>query len=487
MHQTALLLYKNFEKTQYFSWTIASLVIHHGNYFGPLDYTSFLSLELAERMTDRFLLQQKFKNPTDFDEHLPLMDLYMQFLTRQAKWSKILDILKMLNYPPTDLSSWSFNNNHEYYSTAMSRCGQSEELFNHLKMTFLEHPTEFGLLKQLVDNFAVPNPSNIHQDLASQLDQFLNDLCVNSPSFTVAVGDLYFLNISQKLTMSKFKERSVRDIEMVVEFGLEKSSFFPDAVNYILKMDRQTQLKMLDFMCLAAATTDLDSIGLQASTSFKVNKDLNYELARRDVMGRGFDLGERIKQANLCAGKYLRVNLHRQSLLRVDELVEAEAVVAPLANGQEPPVGGGDLMEVDYVDQYLMIASSILISEHCKLAGSGGKLDGSSAENVAILEELLTAAICLMEYVISRNPMNPTMRFVLGNAYARMGAVQEMLKIMQQIDIKHVQWDTLGYIIFPLVLTGGAYPDNLIMLKQAELMYSNFHNDVRFLIGKKNV
>ncbi len=415
----------------------------------------------------------------------------------------------MLNYPPTDLTLWSFTNNHEYYSLAMSRCGRDEEMFNYLKSLFIAHPAEYGLLKQLVDNFAMdPN-------LANQLDSFLNELRSNSPNFTVAIGDLYFLNCTQKLSpSSKYKERFVKDMEMVVEHGLEKSSFFPDAVNYLLKMDKQTQLRMLDFMCLAAASTDLDSIGLNASTSFKVNKDLNYELARRDVMGKGFDLGERIKQANLCAGKYVRVNLHRQSLVPVkgDEngwggeggivtgTVSAAPVELPLelplesasapdklktkgeASRHEPVAGGiGDLMEVDYVDQYLMIASSILISEHCKLAGSGG--GGGNLENGEILEELLTAAICLMEYVIERNPMNPTMRFVFGNAYARMGAVQEMLKIMQEIDIKHVQWDTLGYIIFPLVLTGGASPDNLMMLRQAELMYSNFHNDVSVFLN----
>lgn len=93
-------------------------------------------------------------------------------------------------------------------------------------------------------------------------------------------------------------------------------------------------------------------------------------------------------------------------------------------------------------------------------------------------EVLLLYAITVLEYGLARSPHNYSIRLLLSKAYGRMGAVGQAIKVLQPLDLKHVQWDTLGYLIFPQALASGTYHEAHKMLVTAEAMYTNYRREV---------
>jgi len=91
---------------------------------------------------------------------------------------------------------------------------------------------------------------------------------------------------------------------------------------------------------------------------------------------------------------------------------------------------------------------------------------------------LLTSAIMLMEFGLKQCPYNHSLRILLIKAYNRIGAVERACKVAQGLDIKHIQYDSLGYMIIWNMLRGGMYPEVAKMLTIAENVYTNYKREV---------
>lgn len=434
-------LYKTFHQNRYFLWCIASMVLHHHFSYGPLDKSSTLSVEVAERMIEKFKVDALVELSLTPLAAEALMEMHIHVLSRHlAQWTKLLAIYRFKGYPPKELERWSWNEDHEIYSLALQRCGNTEELMEYLQNLFLLH-NEISLLHQIVDVF---------EDKAVEYMDSLRD---THPGFVVALGNLYFAQKNPKLAEQR-KELIEKDLEMLITYGLGKLDFYPDAVEHLRNLDLETQNKLLQ------------SMENLVKTGADVVRDVNYELSTRELMGKHWSLEQRISQANRCYEKYLR-----------------------LKNKEEVAIG----LEEHVPDQYTFVAATILISEQYKLnekekdlcqALESLELETEQGDHqqqqhsFGNRDELLITAICVLQQCFENSPTNTTARFILANAYASLGATREMLKLLHETEIKEVQFDSLGYLLFPFVQSSGLYSDATLMLRQADNMYRSFQNNM---------
>lgn len=478
MHQIAMNLFKTFHKSSYFNWAIASLVLHHEHFIGPLEFSSSLSFDLAERMIDKYLLDQRTRND-DAQDNGPLLDLYIQLMIRShtSKWGKVLDIFKSKGYPPSDISTWKWDDNHHKYCLVMEQAGLRSELWKYLQELYLEHK-EFALLKQIVDIFGKDG------EICGQVTEFMDDLRQNHEGFEVALGNIYFTTQDEKrFVQVKESGRIGKDLEMAITFGMDKLNFFPDTFKYFDLVDLQTQRKLLGIIAPPSAQDNesIEGVILKMSRDELFN-DINYELTEWKVMGKAFDLCQCVKKANLCFGKYMISKLHGN---KFDDRENKSSV-------SEDGIG--------FLDQYVLIAANILSSEHFKLAKSGATKqllqkmfrwiietetdydydeDPSAAKDPKKLEKeyqdhlLIMSAICMMKYGLTWSPENDAFRFMLANYYAIVGNLRKMFRILREAEISHNQLDRLGYLVFPVLVTCGDYPDVLRTLRHWESIYLN--------------
>lgn len=233
----------------------------------------------------------------------------------------------------------------------------------------------------------------------------------------------------------------------------------------------------------------------------------------KEMIGQDKEGSCRLRQANACFGKYLMCE-ELQDSLRTEEHLRTK--------------------ESDYHDQYLVLAATNLLEDSYKSVtldaqpklvdylkatkwteidddelialrkrikkdrlGKWNEIkndDDHLAEDFEQLslqkddtdlhlsgrDALITFAISILEYGLARSPYNYSMRILLNKAYGKLGAVHQAIKVMQGLDLKHVQWDTLGYLIFPQAFNNGTYQDALRMAGAAHNMYSSYKREVFF-------
>lgn len=214
---------------------------------------------------------------------------------------------------------------------------------------------------------------------------------------------------------------------------------------------------------------------------------------------------DRLRRADRCMAKYLVCEVTQQKLRGAHNLRTKES---------------------DYNDQFLVLAASSLIAEYCS-TGNDNDIEGGiyqmarrklewiwKAQDLAQFKSIkarlqkptgadldklsesfnslsvhdnfddddrilvLIIAILVLEYGLKRSPYNHSFRILLAKSYTQIGATLSALKVIQQLDLKHVQWDTLGYLILFDAITGGMYQEASRMLIAAESMYSGYKREV---------
>ncbi|VDM40396.1 unnamed protein product [Toxocara canis] len=96
------------------------------------------------------------------------------------------------------------------------------------------------------------------------------------------------------------------------------------------------------------------------------------------------------------------------------------------------------------------------------------------SEGTAALYEL----ILMMEWVHSRHPSDPLCRLVLCRAYALIGATAQIQILMQSLDIKYVQRDTLGYLLFGLLEQYGRFNAGIIYYTELSVLFDQTEKEI---------
>ncbi|CAL8129828.1 unnamed protein product [Orchesella dallaii] len=480
-HLTAINLYKAYTKPTYFGWAVASLLIKAEKL---QDDSARISVPLAERMLSKFIKEQK--NQVEDN----ILILYLETLKKQKKWEEVLKVLKDHGYPqPTTI--WNNDYFYEAYTQAMIELDRKTCLYEYLHACYMKNMDEYHLIERIITLFKNDDEGK------ESVKTLMGDIRVKYPSYVVALADLLYCKDHSK--DDDWNIRIREDLQMACTYGAEKPSFYSDIVSYVYQFKVGTfKSEFLDFLGPnVEPVAEYDSVG-------KIIRDVNYELLDRELDPDNSPI-KRMERAHRCLEKYF-IGESVVSSFRSDENLRTK--------------------EADYHDMFLVIAASTLMakydedvndfegvlqkvksSEQNFVTQSGYKnratkekiieIDNDniresykslSVEGLSLQEPqepyiltdehyLLTAAILLMEFGLKQCPYNHSLRILLIKAYNRIGAVDRACKVAQGLDIKHIQYDSLGYMIIWKMLRGGMYQEVTKMLTIAENVYTNYKRE----------
>ncbi|CAL8114743.1 unnamed protein product [Orchesella dallaii] len=465
---TALNLYKMYAKPTYFGWAVASLLIKAKN-LPPNDSGRALSLTLAERMLSKFLGDLE---KDQVEESILL--LYLETLSKQKKWEEVLTTLKNYIGYPNPASAWNNDYFYEVYTQALMELGKKNELFNYLQSSYFKNTEEYHLIHRIITLF------KDDKQIGPEVNSLLKELLTNFPSHVSALSDLHYANATFNSgdSQSDFISRVRNDLEMACKYGASKPSFYTDIIRFVNSDLLGEEVKQ-EFMKMIGTSKEYNSIQ-------SIIRDVNYELIERDLFPDP-NPKARIARAERLVEKYFR----------------GESVASSLRSGTE---SDSNLItkEADYHDQFLVIAASSLMAKYDDEINDfqgvleemrNGRVELDGVENLKLEDEanqeenedknynlsdqecLLMLSIMLMEFGLKRCPFNHSLRILLIKAYTRIGAIQRACMVSTGLDIKHVQWDSLGYLVIWKVVRGGLYAISRQMLTVAESVYTNYKRD----------
>lgn len=104
------------------------------------------------------------------------------------------------------------------------------------------------------------------------------------------------------------------------------------------------------------------------------------------------------------------------------------------------------------------------------------------AEESTFDDVTLQTLIAILERALKRSPTNHVMKLLLINLYNIAGAVACSNILFEQLDIKHVQLDSLGYLMSTPLLAGGHYCLAVQLFSSALRFFTVNYKDVSYII-----
>jgi N-terminal acetyltransferase B complex non-catalytic subunit len=104
--------------------------------------------------------------------------------------------------------------------------------------------------------------------------------------------------------------------------------------------------------------------------------------------------------------------------------------------------------------------------------------------NNELEDDIVFQLIVIIEWALNRSPSNFYLKILLIKLYNIIGAVSASHKLLDSLDIKHIQHDSLGYLISTPIITSGHFSTSAQFLGNALKFYSANFKDVimnRFL------
>lgn len=83
-----------------------------------------------------------------------------------------------------------------------------------------------------------------------------------------------------------------------------------------------------------------------------------------------------------------------------------------------------------------------------------------------------------MEYFAENCPPCPLVRVVLCRIYGMLGCISKVHEQCRQLDVKYIQKDTLGYLLFPLPEQYGRYKTAIVYYTQMSAFYDQNEREV---------
>lgn len=113
------------------------------------------------------------------------------------------------------------------------------------------------------------------------------------------------------------------------------------------------------------------------------------------------------------------------------------------------------------------------------------KENGVEDQNLALLRQKwmraeipVILALALMEYAVAVGPSCFGFRLILSKLYFYCGATKSAVDEFEELDIKHIQIDTMGYLCFNKLLNSGLVSECRKALAFANASYDNLIKDV---------
>lgn len=136
----------------------------------------------------------------------------------------------------------------------------------------------------------------------------------------------------------------------------------------------------------------------------------------------------------------------------------------------------GGQREVQNTDNLLLLAAHFLIDAYQRTA-PGGTGDGRR-------RQLLVQAAALLELGLEKSAYNFQMKLLLSRVYGYLGAAEAMLSRHTELDVKHVQLDSLSFLVLDKMLQLCHFPEARRLTDAIDRLHRSTANDTPEYISR---
>ncbi|XP_077534850.1 phagocyte signaling impaired [Haemaphysalis longicornis] len=436
---TALALHRLRHKNPYYFWAVMSLALEAALPGTPPSDRSTLLL-LAQRMVDKFAREGRIEAEAE-------VQLYLLVLEMQEKYQEALDVL----HGPLGESLTSyleFVPQHEV--ELLTKLGRWDRVNSVCKSLLLSNPDNWQYFEKYLDSVEKLQSSGWTPPAdGSGEEEALNPAVDYSYSMALA-----FINSLKELR----KGGLLRGPSMAQVVVLARDKASPDVLaDLLMEFFERTSHKP---SCLLDLSYIISTCGFSNQDVVKLvdKMEASLQASLPDSWQKPPTLGAMQQHLTVCQLRHYVTDC--SALTPEDRLRVAEGLFASYLNGLQ---FGADLLPTDFQpsDNYAVLAACVLL-EHWQESG-----------DCRLLLRLLVA----LEQALIVSPSCFQIKLLLLKVYARIGGAGPCQHFAEQLDIKHIQHDTLGYLMTPVYLKAGHYQAASANMNLALKLYTGNYKD----------
>uniref|UniRef100_A0A224YWA9 N-terminal acetyltransferase B complex subunit MDM20 homolog n=1 Tax=Rhipicephalus zambeziensis TaxID=60191 RepID=A0A224YWA9_9ACAR len=447
--RTALALHRLRHKNPYYFWAVMSLVLEADQpTTSPAERSTLLLL--AQRMVDKFVKERRIEAEAE-------VQLYLMVLEMQEKYQEALDVL----HGPLGESLTSYLDFvHQRKVELLTKLGRWPEVNSVCKSLLLGNPDSWQYYKQYLDSVEKLQASGWTPKETSAEDCESDELCP-------AVDHTYPMALAfiESLKESCKKGGLLRGPCMAHVAVMVREKATPEVLaDLLMDFFKRTSHKPsclldLSYLINLCAFTNEDIVKLVD------RMEASLKAALPESWQRPPDVSAMQRHLTVCQ---LRHYLSSSSHLSLEERLH---VVRELfASYQHSLQFGVELLATDFqpADNYAVLAGCLLL-EHWQESGDC---------------RLLVRLVVALEKALLNSPSCFQIKLLLLKVYGRIGSAGPCQHFAELLDIKHIQHDTLGYLVTPVFLKAGHFQAaNANMNIALKLFTGNFKDTTDYLIA----
>ncbi|XP_012685727.2 N-alpha-acetyltransferase 25, NatB auxiliary subunit [Clupea harengus] len=418
MQQAGMALYKIVPKNPYYFWSVMSLLMQAiSAQDEKLAQTMFLPL--AERMVEKMVKEEKIEAEAE-------VQLYFMILERLGKCVEALEVLRGPLGDKLTSELQCRENKCMLLYRRLERWPECNALSHKL---LLKNPDDwqfyllyFDSLFQLMDQSWTPPSEGEHcpegevQTSVAQAVCFVED-CVRGED-----------NKEQRPLRGPYLSR-LELIRRLRERGLPEASQLGDPLELMV----QFFVKFGDKpCCITDLKIFLDLLQPDEHVQFanRLMEGVPLGSGEEGGVGAGLPGDTRALQRHLCVTQLSRaLGLHHA----LDTDSKLQLIVQLKAHYQHGLQFGKSCLktELQYSDMYCLMAAHVYIDLWMETGD----------------EAMLWQSVCVLEEGLTHSSSNAQFKLLLLLLFCRMGAFEPVVDLYTSLDAKHVQHDTIGYLL----------------------------------------
>ncbi|KAH6932585.1 hypothetical protein HPB50_007832 [Hyalomma asiaticum] len=459
--RTALALHRLRHKNPYYFWAVMSLVLEAAQpTTSPAERSTLLLL--AQRMVDKFVKERRIEAEAE-------VQLYLMVLEMQEKYQEALDVL---HGPLGDSLTSYLDFVHQRKVELLSKLDRWPEVNSVCKslllgnrtcsfyLFFFASPDNWQYYKQYLDSVEMLQASGWTPTESSTEDGECDELCPAADhNYEMALAFIESLKESCKKG-GLLRGPCMAHVAVMVR---EKAS--PEVLaDLLMDFFKRTSHKPsclldLSYLINLCAFTHEDFIKLVDRMEASLKEELP------DSWQKPPDVSAMQRHLTVCQLRHYSCHSSRLSL--EDRLGVVRELFASYQHGLQ---FGMELLATDFqpADNYAVLAGCLLL-EHWQESG-----------DCHLLLRLLVA----LEKALLNSPSCFQIKLLLLKIYARIGSAGPCHHFAELLDIKHIQHDTLGYLVTPVFLKAGHFQTaNNNMNLALKLFTGNYKDTTDYLIA----
>ncbi|GAB6030038.1 N-alpha-acetyltransferase 25, NatB auxiliary subunit [Chamberlinius hualienensis] len=436
--QVAMNLYKLKSKNPYYFWGIMSIVMQA--HVASADIAQKMLLPLAERMTVKFVNENKIDAEAE-------VQLYLMILEQQRKYEEALQVLS----GPLGNKLTSFTNFKSIKrASLLAKLQRWPEVNVAYKNLFLQSPDSWAFYVEYLSS-TMKMMSNGYQPNNSNGD--------SGADYTLEMAEAALRDVidRENAKSNSYRAPSLAYIKLAcLARETQNSTSFQDAdtlVNLMKKYFHKYGDKpccFLDLQNFLPSLTDLEK--------FELIDSVNASLVDDDQINAAADAKQ--MQRHLFYIELCQFYGIQEKLNLTEKLKFCQNLILRYQQGQE---FGVDLASTDFRsnDVYCVLASHNLLNIY------------QDNGDFCVFKRILS----ILEGALKQSPSSYQMKFLLIKLYSKIGAIGPIYSLYENMDIKHIQQDVLGYLIVPQLVAFGHFSQACIVYGNMLKFYTANHKD----------